>query len=322
MKYTTLPATLRGLGLTPVNNLNPHFVTGFCDAESCFTLNILKNSFYKTGWKIGLVFDIHLHRKDIDILYQIQKFFGVGYVNLHEDSCHFQITKFGDLVFIIEHFNLYPLKTQKYADFLLFKKSFDIINDKKHLSIEGLHELISIRASLNKGLPDRLKLAFPNIKPVLRPELPKDSLSACAPDLSSIKHWTAGFVSGEGCFFIQTSKSKTHKLGISVSLNFFVIQNIRDTYLLTSFSQIFDCGSHYIIEKSGIIKFYVRNFEDISEKIIPFFEKYKIQGVKSKDFEDFKEASILIKSKLHLTKEGLDKILLIKSRMNFKRSSI
>lgn len=318
LRYTTLRS--RSVGLTPENNLNPHFVTGFCDAESCFTLNILKNPFYKTGWKIGLVFDIHLHSKDINILYQIQKFFGVGYVNLHEDSCHFQITKLGDLVFIIEHFNLYPLKTKKYADFLLFKKSFDIINDKKHLSIEGLHELISIRSSLNKGLPLRLNLAFPNIKPVVRPEVPKDSL--CAPNLSSIKHWVAGFVSGEGCFFIHTSKSKTHKLGLSVSLNFFLIQNIIDTYLLTSLSQIFGCGSHYIVEKSGIIKFYVRNFSDIYEKIIPFFEEYKIQGVKSKDFEDFKEASILIKSKLHLTREGLDKIIFIKSRMNLKRSSI
>lgn len=127
------------------------------------------------------------------MLYQIQKFFGVGNVTLYEDSCHFQITKFGDLVFIIEHFNLYPLKTQKYADFLLFKQSFDIINDKKHLTIEGVHQLISIRASLNKGLPERLKLAFPNIKPVVRPEVPRysapsEDLQNCAPNLSSIKH--------------------------------------------------------------------------------------------------------------------------------------
>ena len=76
---------------------------------------------------------------------------------------------------------------------------------------------------------------------------------------------------------------------------------------------------YHIVEKSGIVNFYVKNFADITEKIIPFFEKYNIQGVKAKDFNDFKEASILMKSKLHLTKEGLDKILLIKSRMNFKR---
>jgi len=301
---------------TNANKFNPYFVTGFCDAESCFSLNIIKNPLFKLGWKISLVFSIHLHSKDIDILYLIQKFFGVGNVTLHGKSIMYQVTKLEDLVNIIEHFKIYPLKTQKYADFLLFKKGFDIINNKKHFTIEGLHEVISIRASLNKGLPERLKLSFPSIKPIVRPEIPRFYL---VPMNSNIKHWVAGFVSGEACFFIQTSKSKTHKLGISVTLNFFVIQNIRDSYLLSSFVQVFGCGSFYIVEKSGIIIFSVRKFSDITEKIIPFFEEYNIQGVKAKEFNDFKEASILMKSKLHLTKEGLDKIFLIKSRMNFNR---
>lgn len=123
----------------------------------------------------------------------------------------FQVTKLGDLVFIIDHFNLYPLKTQKYVDFLLFKKAFDIIKDKKHLSIEGLQELISIRASLNKGLSERLKLAFPNIQPVVRPEIPNLSLSCpgstkwpregVTANNSDINKWIAGFVTGEGFFY-------------------------------------------------------------------------------------------------------------------------
>ena len=149
LKYTTLSLFS--------NKFNPHFLTGFCDAESCFSLNILKNPLYNLGWKISLVFSIHLHSKDIDILYLIQKFFGVGNITLHGNSAMYQVTKLGDLVIIIDQFNLYPLLTQKYADFLLFKKAFDIIKDKKHLQIEGLHDLISIRASLNKGLAERLK---------------------------------------------------------------------------------------------------------------------------------------------------------------------
>lgn len=243
---------------------------------------------------------------------------GVGYVNLYGNSAMFQVTKLGDLFFILEHFKIYPLKTQKYADFLLFLKAFEIIIDKKHFSIEGLHKLISIRASLNKGLPDRLKKAFPTVKPVLRPEVSKFSFEKGQIN-SNIYQWLAGFVSGEGTFFIHTSKSKTHKLGISVALNFYVVQNIRDSYLLASFAQIFGCGSINIVEKSGIVTFSVRNLSDITDNIIPFFEEYNIRGVKAKDFNDFKEASILMKSKLHLTREGLDRILLIKSRMNFNR---
>ena len=59
------------------------------------------------------------------------------------------------------------LKHQNMLIFDYLKKqffSFDIIKDKKHLTLEGLQEIVSIRASLNKGLPERLKLAFPKIK--------------------------------------------------------------------------------------------------------------------------------------------------------------
>jgi hypothetical protein len=126
-------------------------------------------------------------------------------------------------------------------------------------------------------------------------------------------------VSGEGCFFIKVGKSNTHRLGYSVALNFLVVQNIRDTYLLENFIQFFGCGSYTIAEKSSVGTFGVKSFTDITEKIIPFFDEYPILGTKLKDYEDFKEASLLIKSKLHLTKEGLEKIILIKSRMNFKR---
>ena len=63
--------------------------------------------------------------------------------------------------------------------------------------------------------------------------------------------------------FIKASKSKTHKLGISVGLNFFVVQNIRDAYLLESFVQVFGCGSFSIVEKSGIARFAVLNFSQI-----------------------------------------------------------
>jgi hypothetical protein len=97
LKYTTNAGS---------NIFNPNFVTGFVDAESCFSINILKNPFYNLGWKISLVFSIHsFHKnKDIDILYKFHKFFCVGNVNLYGDSAMFQITKLGDLVFILEHF--------------------------------------------------------------------------------------------------------------------------------------------------------------------------------------------------------------------------
>ena len=88
----------------------------------------------------------------------------------------FQVIKLSDLVCIFDHFNNYPLKTQKHVDYLLFKKAFNIISNKQHLTEIGLHKLISLRASINKGLPERLQRAFPNVIAELRPEVLKASL--------------------------------------------------------------------------------------------------------------------------------------------------
>jgi len=301
---------------TSSNGLNPNFVTGFCDGESCFSLMISKNPKHTLGWSVKLVFSIHLHSKEIDLLYLIQRFFGVGNVTLNKDSATYQVIKLSDLACVIEHFNNYPLKTQKYADFLLFKQAFDIVKSKEHLTEAGLKKLISVRASLNKGLPERLKVAFPNITPVPRTTTPKTYWDW---NKSELKHWMAGFVTGEGCFYVKTSKSKTHKSGINVGLQFIIVQNTRDAYLIESFVQFFGGGSFSVAEKSRMVTFTVSKFAVIVDNIIPLFEEYTIQGAKAKDFEDFKEASALIKSKAHLNKKGLDEILLIKSRMNFKR---
>jgi hypothetical protein len=62
----------------------------------------------------------------------------------------------------------YPLLTKKRADFELFKQGVDLVNMKRHLTVEGLLEIINIKASLNLGLSDELKKVFPDVKPVER----------------------------------------------------------------------------------------------------------------------------------------------------------
>jgi len=50
--------------------------------------------------------------------------------------------------------------------------------------------------------------------------------------------------------------------------------------------------------------------------MIPLFKQYEIKGTKYLDFLDFCLVAELMKNKSHLTVEGLEKIRLIKSRMN------
>lgn len=61
------------------NSLDPNWVTGFTDAEGCFSVIISKRS--NLNWRVQVSFEINLHIKDIAILYLIKILFGVGSVS-------------------------------------------------------------------------------------------------------------------------------------------------------------------------------------------------------------------------------------------------
>jgi hypothetical protein len=97
-------------------------------------------------------------------------------------------------------------------------------------------------------------------------------------------------------------------------LRFILTQHVRDEEFLKSLISTLNCGRY--IPKSGYGEFIVEKFTDVFDKVIPIFEKFKLHGVKSKNYEDFKKAALLIKNKQHLTREGLDQIKKIKGSMN------
>lgn len=119
-----------------------------------------------------------------------QAYFGVGKVYKAEKNMYrYMVQSLKDLRIIIDHFDKYSLITQKRADFELFKKAVEILSNKEHLTIEGIHKLIAIRASINLGLPPKLKAAFPQIVNYSPRYLVKD-IEIKSP------YWFSGFTSG------------------------------------------------------------------------------------------------------------------------------
>ncbi|KAF1107987.1 hypothetical protein B8V09_03535 [Streptococcus agalactiae] len=114
---------------------------------------------------------IGLHQKDQPLLKLIQRSFGeIGIIsNKENDLIEFRITSIKELAVIIDHFDKYPLITQKFADYILFKQAYELVKQKDHLTSEGVQKIVNIRASMNNSLTDNLKKAFPNTIPVSRP---------------------------------------------------------------------------------------------------------------------------------------------------------
>ena len=94
--------------------LNPHFVTGFIDAEGCFHVSLAKNLNLKLGLSVRAIFQIALHKKDQGLIEKLRKFFGVGKVIVRSDGAVcYQVSSLEDLLIIIKHLDNYPLITQK-----------------------------------------------------------------------------------------------------------------------------------------------------------------------------------------------------------------
>jgi hypothetical protein len=286
--------------------LNPWFLTGFSDGEACFIINIYKSDKHEAGWGARAAFQLGLHKKDLPILNSIKDYFGVGNISMKANGCVFSVQAIKDLPGIIAHFDKYPLITQKRADYLLFKMAINLIKEKAHLNSEGLRKLIAIRASLNWGLPSALEAAFPNIIPYPRPSVSDITIKD--------PQWLAGFTTAEGCFLVRITKAATHRSGHQISLVFKLVQHSRDEQLLRSLVYYLGCGNIYVDDSA--VEYRVTKFSDLTDKIIPLFQKYSIQGVKHLDYTDFVSVIELMKNKKHLTEEGLDQIRTLKAGMN------
>jgi LAGLIDADG endonuclease len=184
------------------------------------------------------------------------------------------------------------------------------MTQKAHLTEVGLKKIFNIRASMNLGLSSIHKLNFPNNTPVERSLI----ITKEIPD----PNWFAGFVSGEGCFFVNILKAST-KIGKSVQLCFRLTQHVRDQMLIEIISKYLGAGKIYKNSNLNAVEFRIVKLEENKKIIIPFFNKISIIGVKKIDFQNFCKVANLMNKGKHLTTEGLTKIRKIKSSMNTGR---
>lgn len=291
------------------NTLDPFFIAGFVDAEGSFMVSVRKATVYRQGWKVQAEFLITQHKRDIELLKKIRAYFGeIGSIDSRKgDVLQFRVFSIQQITdIVIPFFDKYPLITQKKADFELFKSAVNLMNSKRHLTEEGLLEIVNIIASMNKGLSQTLKEAFPASVPVTRPLIEGETQKILNP------YWLAGFVTGEGCFYIKQRKS-VHNQNI-VELIFIIGQHSKDKALIQSFVFYLGVGRFSLSKK--VAYYTCSKLSDNLSKILPFFQKYPILGIKSNDFNDWKKACEIVKAKDHLKEGGYNQIKLIKEGMN------
>ena len=279
----------------------------------CASYTFIKDKSYKSGWQIKTSFSIGLHKKDLAVLEKIKLYFGVGGISQRGvNGVQYYVNSPNDLLVVENHLDKYPLLTQKQADFILFKNILKLIRRREHLTAEGIKEIVSYKAAMNKGLPNTLKEAFFNITLKDRP------INTNTNNLSP--GWLAGFTSAEGSFMIRISNSLNHKFNKKIQLEFNLTQHARDERLMKMIANYLKVGTVSLNRNTYVFR--VLNFSGLTEEILPIFNNYPIQGIKYFDYLDFLKAVDIIKDKRHLTLEGLQEIQKIKDGMNSRRGLI
>ena len=306
---------LRKISTCSSTIINPGVWSGFIDGEGSFSIIVDKNKSSKLGWRVQLKFQLGLHIKDLNILYLLQQHLGgIGTIHLarNREIVNYSIDSIkglNNLVFFLEK---YPLLTKKAADFLLFKKAVELVNNKAHLTLEGVKELVNIKASMNLGLSDMLKSEFAGYTPVERPVINYDNVSLNP-------HWLSGFVSAEGNFDVRMPSTNS-KLGYRVQLRFRISQHSRDIVLMQKIVEYIGSGKIYKYGGKYAVSLSIFDFNDITNIIIPFFNKNPIMGIKLYDYLDWCKIHTLMLNRSHLTVEGIHSIREIKSGMNTGRN--
>ena len=131
-------------------------------------------------------------------------------------------------------------------------------------------------------------------------------------------HWIAGFVDGEGTFFISICDSTKLRTGKQVRIGFKVTQGIKNVQVLYKLKKFYGIGT-VKQEKPEVYEYRVNDLQQLVQIILPFFLKHPMHTTKKFDFLRVLYVSKLMLRKEHLTLAGVEKIQKIRNRMNLRR---
>ncbi len=197
---------------------------------------------------------------------------GLIYTNSTWNSVSYSIDSKKALTNFIVLLERWLLLTQKAADFILFKEVNKLMNNKSYLSIEGLYQIINLKASMNLSLFDFLKFKFNNFILVKRQII--NTINIPNPN------WIAGFVTGESYFDVIFNQHSSNNIGIRVQLRFRITQHSKDIRLMECLIKYLGSGKLYKYAGKPAVVLIIFNFSNITNIIIPFLKKNSLLGIK------------------------------------------
>ncbi len=129
-----------------------YYLAGFADGEGSFNVSFRPRKDYKLLWKVSVCFNISQQDRVILALYK--KHLNCGTIRGRKDGgFYYEVNNFTaileNVIPFFKRFNF--LSAKKKRDFSKFQQIAGIIKDGRHLSPEGIREILEIRDEMNDG---------------------------------------------------------------------------------------------------------------------------------------------------------------------------
>lgn len=131
-----------------------HWLAGFTDADGSFQIKIITRSN-----KVEVRLNFQIDQKKDDILLIIKNFFGgnIGY-RKNQDTYYYGSTSFGTAKNVINYFDYFHLLSSKHINYLKWRKAYLIIQNRDHLTKEGLAKIIKLKNTMNSAVILQFKI--------------------------------------------------------------------------------------------------------------------------------------------------------------------
>jgi hypothetical protein len=135
-----------------------YYLAGFTDGEGSFNLSFRKRKDYSQPWKVSLCFNVS--QKDKVVLALFKQHLKCGTLRTRKDGVwYYEVNNFTAITEnVIPFFKKFGfLSAKKKRDFAKFRQLALLIDEGKHLTENGIKEILDIRSSMNDGGAGRRK---------------------------------------------------------------------------------------------------------------------------------------------------------------------
>lgn len=128
-----------------------HYVAGFVEGEGSFNVPVRRSGDRGLPFRVSLSFNVSQIGRELPEL--LLSVFGIGTVRGRSDAVHyFEITKPKELeARVFPFFERFPLRGPKARDLAVFRTITTQVQQGRHLSLDGVIEILALRGPMNRG---------------------------------------------------------------------------------------------------------------------------------------------------------------------------